>query len=157
MINWAHIHLMINHFPVVGVGGAILLYLYALVRKSEEVKKVSLGLFVLLALITLPVYVSGSFAEDSVKNLPGVTGKFIGQHEEVASYALVCMEALGFVALLGLFFLRRSGNIPQWIVSAVLVLSMITTAVIGFAANLGGQIRHTEIRAGAPSSPTPGK
>jgi hypothetical protein len=56
MINWAHIHLMINHFPVVGVMGAILLFLYALIRKSEEVKMVSLGLFVLVALITLPVY-----------------------------------------------------------------------------------------------------
>jgi hypothetical protein len=157
MINWAHIHLMINHFPVVGVMGAILLFLYALIRKSEEVKMVSLGLFVLVALITLPVYFSGGFAEDAVKNLPGVTEKFIGQHAEVASYALVLMESLGIVALTGLFILRRSGVIPKWVIGVVLVCSLLATAVVGFTANLGGQIRHTEIRAGAPSSLVPGK
>jgi hypothetical protein len=36
-MNWAHVHLMINHFPVIGALGAILLLVYALVRKSEEV------------------------------------------------------------------------------------------------------------------------
>ena len=157
MFNWAHIHLMINHFPVVGVMGAVLLLLYALVRKSEEVTLVSLGAFVLVALITIPVYFTGELAEDAVKNLPGVTEKFIGRHEDIAFYALIFMEALGIFALAGLLLLRRSGKIPQWVISAVLVLSLITTAVIGFTANLGGQIRHTEIRADAPSSPVPGR
>jgi uncharacterized membrane protein len=157
MFNWAHIHLMINHFPVVGVMGAVLLLLYALVRKSEEVKLVSLGAYVLVALITIPVYVTGGYAEDAVKNLPGVTEKFIGQHEDIAFYALILMETLGILALAGLLLLRRSGKIPQWVISALLVLSLITTAVIGFTANLGGQIRHTEIRADAPSSSVPGR
>jgi uncharacterized membrane protein len=157
MLNWAHLHLMINHFPVVGVMGAILLLLYALVKKSEEVKMVSFGVFVLIALITIPVYVTGSFAEDGVKNLPGVAEKYIGRHEDVASYALVLMEALGIAALFGLFVLRRSGKISKGIITVVLVLSLVTTAVIGLAANLGGQIRHTEVRAGMPSSPVPGK
>ena len=157
MFNWAHVHLMINHFPVVGVIGAVLLLLYALIKKSEEVKLVSLGAFVLVALITIPVYVTGGYAEDAVKNFPGVTEKFIGQHEDIAFYALILMETLGIFALMGLLLLRRSGKIPRWVISAVLVLSLITTAVIGFTANLGGQIRHTEIRAGAPSSSVPGR
>ena len=157
MVNWAHVHLMINHFPIVGVMGAVLLLLYALVRKSEEVTLVSLGAFVLVALITIPVYFTGELAEDAVKNLPGVTEKFIGRHEDIAFYALILMETLGILALAGLLLLRRSGKIPQWVISALLVLSLITTAVIGFTANLGGQIRHTEIRADAPSSSVPGR
>jgi uncharacterized membrane protein len=148
---------MINHFPVVGVMGAFLLLLYAIVRKSEEVKLVSLGTFVLMALITIPVYVTGGFAEDAVKKLPGVTEKFIGRHEDIAFYALIFMETLGIIAVAGLLLFRRSGKIPQWAISALLLLSLITTAVIGFTANLGGQIRHTEIRADAPSSPVPGR
>ena len=157
MFNWAHVHLMINHFPVVGVIGAFLLLLYALVRKSEEVKMVSLGAFVLVALITIPVYVTGGFAEDVVKNLPGVTEKLIGQHEDIAFYALILTASLGIFSLVGLFLLRRSGKLPQWVISVVLVLSLITMAVTGFTANLGGQIRHTEIRADAPSSMVPGR
>lgn len=145
-MNWAHVHLMINHFPVVGVLGAVLLLVYSLVRKSEEVKMVSFGLFVLLALITFAVYFTGEAAQDTVKKLPGVTEAYIGRHEEMAGVALVCMETLGVAALGGLFFLRRFGSIPTWLVVIVLLLSLVAAGVVGFTANLGGQIRHTEIR-----------
>jgi uncharacterized membrane protein len=145
-MNWAHVHLMINHFPVVGVLGAILLLVYSLVRKSDEVKMVSFGLFVLIALMTLAVFFTGQAAADAVKKLPGVTEAYIGRHEEMADVAVVLMETLGVAALAGLIFLRRSGAIPKWIVVIVLLLSLVTAAVVGLTANLGGQIRHTEIR-----------
>lgn len=145
-MNWAHVHLIINHFPVVGVFGAVALLVYSLVRKSEEIKRVSFGLFVLLALITLAVFFTGLAAEDAVKKLPGVTEASIGRHEEMAELALVLMETLGIAALAGLLFLRESGAIPKWIVVIVLLLSLVTAAVVGLTANLGGQIRHTEIR-----------
>jgi uncharacterized membrane protein len=158
-MNWAHVHLLINHFPVIGVLGAILLLVYSLVRKSEEVTMVSFGLFVLIALITLAVFFTGEAAEDVVKNLPGVTETYIGRHEEMAEPALVLIEALGVMALVGLFLLRRSGSIPRWVVVMVLVMSLAAAAVVGLTANLGGQIRHTEIRDGAGYSPalSPGK
>jgi hypothetical protein len=145
-MNWAHVHLMINHFPVIGVLGVILLLAYSLVRKSEEVKMVSFGLFVLLALMTLAVYFTGEAAQEIVKNFPGVTKASIDTHEELADLALVLMEALGVAALAGLFFLKRSGSIPKLLVAFVLVLSLITAAVVLLTANLGGQIRHAEAR-----------
>jgi len=145
-MNWAHVHLMINHIPVVGILGAILMLFYSLIRKSEEVKMISLGLFAIIALITLAVYFTGGAAEKVVKNLPGVTETYIDKHEEIASLTLVLMEILGITSLVGLVFLRRSGSIPKWAVAMVLVLSLITAAIAGLTANLGGQIRHTEIR-----------
>jgi uncharacterized membrane protein len=145
-MNWAHVHLTINHFPVVGVFGAIALLIYSLLRKSEEVKLVSFGLFVLLALITLAVFFTGQAAEDTVKKLPGVTEAYIGRHEEMAELALVLIGTLGIASLAGLLFLRESGAIPKWIVVIVLLLSLVTAAVVGLTANLGGQIRHTEVR-----------
>jgi hypothetical protein len=146
---------MINHFPVIGVLGAILLLLYALIRKSEEIKMVSLGFFVLLALITIPVFFTGEAAESVVKNLPGVTETYIGRHEEFAEYSITLMEILGAASLLGLIYIRRSGAVPKWLLSIVLVLSFVTALVIGLTANRGGQVRHTEIREGAVSSASP--
>jgi uncharacterized membrane protein len=154
-MNWAHVHLLINHFPVIGVLGAILLLVYSLVRKSEEVTMVSFGLFVLIALITIAVFFTGEAAEDVVKNLPGVTETYIGRHEEMAELALVLIEVLGVMALVGLFLLRRKGSIPRWVVVMVLVTSLAVAAVVGLTANLGGQIRHTEIRDNAGSSAVP--
>jgi hypothetical protein len=146
---------MINHFPVIGVLGAILLLLYALIRKSEEIKMVSLGFFVLLALITIPVFFTGEAAESVVKNLPGVTETYIGRHEEFAEYSITLMEILGAASLLGLIYILRSGAVPKWLLSSVLVLSFVTALVIGLTANRGGQVRHTEIREGAVSSASP--
>ncbi len=155
-MNWAHVHLMINHFPIIGALGAILLLAYALVRKSEEVKMVSFGLFILIAVITLAVFFTGREAEETVKGLPGVTEAYIGRHEEAASLALMLMEVLGIAALVGLLLLRRSGSIPKWIVTLVVILSVIAAAVVGLTTNLGGQIRHTEIRDDASPRVVPG-
>jgi len=148
MINWTHVHLMINHFPVIGVLGAILVFGYGLVRKSDEVKLLGLGLFVLIALITIPVYLTGGAAEKVVKdmNLPGVTESYIGDHEDLASAALALIELLGVAALGGLFLFRKSGALPRWYITLVLVLSLAAAGTVGLTANLGGQIRHTEIR-----------
>ncbi len=144
-MSWAHVHLMINHIPVIGVPGTILLLIYSLVRRSEEVKMASFGLLVLIALMTLAVYFTGGAAAKTVKDLPGVAESSIGRHEEMADVTLVLTEVLGVAALAGLF-LQRSGHIPKLAVILLLVLSLITAAAAGFTANLGGEIRHPEIR-----------
>jgi hypothetical protein len=138
---------MINHFPVIGVLGALLVFGYGLVRKSDDVKLLGLGLFVLIALITIAVYLTGGAAENVVKNLPGVTESYIGDHEDVASVALALIELLGAVAWGGLFLFRKSGSLPKWYIALVLVIALASAGTVGLTANLGGQIRHTEIRA----------
>jgi hypothetical protein len=146
-MNWAHVHLLINHFPVIGILGVLLVFGYGLVRKSDEVKLLGLGLFVLIALITIAAYLTGGAAESVVKNLPGVTESYIGNHEETALLALVLMELLGVVALGGLFLFRKSGAFPKWYIALVLAIALASAGTVGLTANLGGQIRHTEIRA----------
>ncbi len=150
-MNWAHVHLIINHVPVLGVLGGILLLGYAMVRKSAEVLMLSFVLFTLVAAATILVFIAGEGAQDVVKNLPGVTEEYIGRHEEVASVALLMTETLGLFCIAGLFLLRRRGAIPRWLVIVVLVTSLIDASVVGLTAYLGGQIRHTEIRSGSVS------
>jgi uncharacterized membrane protein len=157
-MNWAHIHLMINHFPVIGMIFAVLLLVYALMKKSEELTKAALGAFVLIALMTIPVYLTGEAAEDIVKKLPDVTETLISRHEEAASAALTLMMVAGVASLAGLF-LFRSRPLPKWFTIIVLVLAFAASSVMGLTANLGGMVRHTEIRnEGAPGQPfSPGK
>ncbi len=157
-MNWAHIHLMINHFPVIGMIFAVLLLVYALMKKSEELTKAALGAFVLIALMTIPVYLTGEAAEDIVKKLSDVTETLIGRHEEAASVALTLMMVAGISSLAGLF-LCRSRPLPKWFTFVILVLAFVTSSVMGLTANLGGQVRHTEIRKeGVPAQPFfPGK
>lgn len=150
----AHAHLILNHIPVVGLGAAILLLLYAMARKNDEMKKAALAGFVLLALVAIPVFLTGKAAEDLVEHLPGVTEAFIEQHEEAATASLIAIELLGAVSLAGLAFTRRSKAVPKWFAAIALVASLAVAGVITWTANLGGQIRHTEIRAGASAPST---
>jgi uncharacterized membrane protein len=147
---------MINHFPVIGVLGALLVFGYGLVRKNDEVKLLGLGSFVLVGLSTIAVYFTGGAAEEVVKNLPGVTESYIGTHEELALLAFVLMELLGVVALGGLFLFRKSGALPKWYTALVLAIALAGAGVVSLTANLGGQIRHTEIRdtTGGPVVPS---
>ncbi len=145
-MNWAHIHLMINHFPVIGIVFGILLLSLAIIRKSEELKVVSFGFFVIIALAALVVYFTGEPAEEIVEKLPGVTESLIEEHEEMALIALIAIEIVGVIAAIGLFISLLSKPVLSWVVLVLLLLSLLSGGLIAQTANLGGQIRHTEIR-----------
>ena len=58
-----HLHLMLNHIPVLGTAFGLGLLVFALWRKSEEVKMAALGFFLITALFSVPVYLTGGDAD----------------------------------------------------------------------------------------------
>ena len=145
-MNPTHLHLMLNHVPVLGTAFGLGLLVFGLGRRSPELKKTALGVFVIVALLTVPVYLTGEPAEDGVKSLPGISKAFIEQHEEAASVAFTGIIVLGAAALTGLLLLQRGKMLPAWFFSLMLAASLIASGLMVWTANLGGQIRHTEIR-----------
>lgn len=145
-MNSAHLHLMLNHLPVVGSVFALLLLVAALMRKSQELQKASLVVFAIIALTAVPVYLTGEPAEKLVERLPGITEAVIEQHEEAAEVAFISVLALGVAALGGLAFAWRARPLPRWFAIVLLLLSVTTMGLMLRTANLGGQVRHTEIR-----------
>ena len=137
---------MLNHFPVIGTAFGLGLVGWALLRRSEELKKICLGIFIIVALLAIPAYLTGEPAEELVENLPGVSKTSIEQHEEAAQVAFAGVLIVGIAALGGLLFFRRDKAIPNWLAIIVLVLSLIVFVLMARTANLGGLIRHTEIR-----------
>jgi uncharacterized membrane protein YeaQ/YmgE (transglycosylase-associated protein family) len=148
-----HLHLLLNHVPVIGTIVAILLLGYALLRGSSELVRVSLGMFVLLALAAVLVYLTGEPAEELVEDLPGVSETILERHEDVALVATILLGVVGAVALGGLFaFRRRAAGIPRGFAAFALLLALVSAGAMGYTANLGGQVRHTEIRPGGVAS-----
>jgi hypothetical protein len=47
-------------------------------------KRISLGIFIIVALLAIPAYLTGEPTEELVENLPGVSKSSIEQHEEAA-------------------------------------------------------------------------
>jgi len=144
-MNWPHVHLLLNHVPVMGIPFGFLLLAVALARKSLELTKASLGVFAVVALVTIPVYLAGEPTEEVVEHLPGISESFIEEHEESALLSLVAIEILGVLAVAGLVLFRGS-SIPTWFVTTSLVLSLLAAVSVGWTANLGREIHHPEIR-----------
>ena len=150
-----HLHLLLNHVPTVGfIIGAGLFFL-GLAAKSDHLKVASLVVMVGIAIVTIPVFVTGSEAADRLcqpTNVPGpceqeeMSRSLVEMHEGAALWALVFMEITGGFAWLALWQHRRSSRIGAGKAVAIVVLSILTIGTVARAANLGGEIRHPEIR-----------
>jgi len=147
MMNAAHLHLVLNHIPVIGSGIAIFVLLIGILKKSDDVKKVSMLVLLLTALITIPVYISGNDAESKVEgNYEDVDESFIEEHEDFALTSFIAMDIAGFVAMIGVFLYRKPKILPNYFAYLMLAILIIVNGMMAYTATLGGKIHHPEIR-----------
>ena len=163
-LSAAHIHLLINHVPMVGFSIGMALFVFGMVLKSDHLKVASLVTLIGIALLTIPVYVTGSgahlqlcgsLAPGAPCEDPAVSRTLIDMHESLAFLSYVLIIVVGGVAWLGLWQYRRLRRIPAWNTGIVLVLSLITFGTVAQAAAIGGEIRHPEIRVTAEATEPP--
>jgi hypothetical protein len=134
--------------PTVGTVVAVGLLLLALVRRNEALTRASLEVMFLVALTTLPVYLTGVAAEAAIVERPGVVGPAIDAHEAAALVAFMAMQFTGFAAWLALWHMRRRSVARRASLGAAVVLAIATLALMARAAAIGGEIRHPEIVVG---------
>jgi predicted permease len=102
------------------------------------------------------VFLTGEPAQDAVEKLPGISERVIDRHEDAARIATIVTAAIGALALGALAVYRRRA-LPRSVAVFALVGAVGATAFMGYAANLGGQIRHTEITGGSVSGAAGGE
>jgi uncharacterized membrane protein len=154
-MNWAHVHLLLNHFPTVGMIIGLCLFIAAIVAKSDDLKRASLVVFFAISLIAIPAFVTGTSAKLALDKVPEVSKTMIDTHENAAFEGLWFMELTGAVAWLGLWQFRRLARLPQGTLGAVLVLALATFGLMSRAALIGGEIRHPEVRTEPVPDPVP--
>lgn len=147
-MNLAHLHLLLNHWPIIGTFIGLGLFLVALAGKSDHLKQASLALFSLIALLTIPAYMSGNLAQDVIQGEPGVSQALIATHQGASLLAFLFVEITGGLAWVGLWQFRRVSRPAGWTVSAVLLCSIVTVGLMTITGNTGGAIRHPEILSG---------
>ena len=145
-----HLHLLLNHFPVIGAIIGALLLAVALLRRSSELAKISLAFLAFVGAASVLVFLTGEPAQEALEKLPGFSERLVDQHEDVALFATIVTGTIGALALAAMILYRRRA-VPRWLSLLVLVCAVGSSAVMGYTAYLGGQIRHTELRAAAGS------
>ncbi len=136
---------------IVGLG----VFLTAIAAKSDDIKRASLGIFFFIALLAIPTFATGTAAELALQKNPEISQPAIDAHETAAFIALAVMELTGALSWIGLWQYRRLSRLPQATVAAVLVCALITFGLMARAANIGGEIRHPEIRDAGPFGVAP--
>src|ERR1700690_2325120 len=153
-MNLAHVHLLLNHFPVIGTMIGIGLFVFSLLGKSVDLQRASLIIFLGIAILTIPTYQSGNAAQHAIKNIPGVSADLMEAHNDAALLAFLFMEITGVVSWFGLWQFRRTSRMGRGTLAFVMLLSLVTLGLMSNAANIGGMIRHPEILTGPVASPT---
>ena len=148
-MNPAHLHIILNHIPVVGIPIALAVLIYGVLRRSEEVKRVALLSFIVIAAITIPTYLAGRAAEDMVEHLPGVDDDTIDVHKAAATIGLISTSILGLISAGALASSLIVGRVITPLLVLVMIAAIGVSAWLGRVANLGGKIRHPELSAGA--------
>ncbi len=72
-MNLAHLHLLLNHFPTVGMILGLAIFLAALLWNSDHLKRTSLGVFLAIALIAMPTYMTGNAAQEILAKNPAAS------------------------------------------------------------------------------------
>jgi hypothetical protein len=144
-MNGPQLHLIVNHIPVFGTAFGSLLLLAGLLKKSTELKRAGLLFLIIASLATIPTYYSGEASPRVVKALPGVVRPYIHNHAEAAEWAFIMIGVLGAAALATWLFSLQKIGIQIGPISSVLFFPSGGCCMVR-TANLGGEIRHTEIR-----------
>ena len=144
-MNATHLHLLLTHFPIVRTIIGVVILFYAQIFNNNTIKKVAFTTFIAMAILTIPVFLTGEEAEESIEHLVGISEQMIKNHEEIAELAIWFMGVLGILSLINLFVIIKKMAVEKILSKVTLVVAVATCLLFAKVGYDGGAIRHTEI------------
>lgn len=145
-MNEAHLHLVVNHFPIIGTILGLGILVVGLLLKDNSVKNTAFFLFIVAAIFAAVSMATGEGAEELVEDMPTIGHDIIHEHEEMAEKLAIALYVLALTSILGLY-LNYKKSVKSVLVTYVAVAIAIVAVFLGQqTGTTGGEIRHTEIR-----------
>ena len=155
-LNPEHIHVVVNHIPLIGLGCALLLLLIGLVGRRKESLTIGLLLAALCGGATPVVMWSGEEAEhewlhsESAAHLGAEGHAWAKEHEERAETGVWVIYAATVLSVLSLATMRiKKLKKVFWTLTVLTTLGCAASiATAAWIADSGGKISHPEFRTG---------
>jgi uncharacterized membrane protein len=154
---WSHVHIILNHFPTIGFVFALGFFIAALVTDNVVMKRSSLVLFVICAILGVPTYITGAASMWALATVPGISKAVINAHRDMALLTLFGLAFTGVAAWIELWRFRHLGRFSNRSLYLILAFAIITLAVMAETGHRGGQINHPEIHLATDVLPTDAK
>ena len=145
-MNDAHLHLVVNHFPIIGTIFALGILVVGLFLKNNSVKNTAYVLFIFSAIFALISVQTGEGAEEIVEDFPGIGKAIIHEHEELAEKLAIVIYLLGGISILGIILNVKNHAKAKFISVVVVLIAIPAIYLATLVGTSGGEIRHTEIR-----------
>jgi uncharacterized membrane protein len=145
-MNEAHLHMVFNHFPIIGTLFGLGILVFGFFTKNNTLKNTAYILFIIAAVFGFLSMSTGEGAEELVEDLPNVGHDIIHEHEEIAEKFILFMYATGIFSILALFTSVKKHIFAKMTSIITLLLAIVTFALATKVGTTGGEVRHTEIR-----------
>ena len=146
-MNDAHLHMAVNHFPIIGTLFGLGILVTGLILKNNSVKNTAYILFAVAAIFAAFSMGTGEGAEELVEDMPNIGHQIIHEHEEIAEKFAIILYATGFFGLVSLFASYKKLRFATLFSYITLALALVAGVLTKSVGTTGGEIRHTEIRA----------
>lgn len=147
-MNPAHHHLLINHFPIIGLFFGIGILIFGLIKKNSLLLNISYVIFIICMITGKVSMMTGDKAEHFIENISGFSHDLIEEHEESAENFMKIMYLLGLLSIAGLYVNFKKNKKAHLIPYLILLTSIVAVVFAKPVGTSGGEIRHTEIRDG---------
>lgn len=151
-MNDAHLHMVVNHFPIIGTILGLGILITGIILKNNSVKNTAYFLFIVAAVFAAFSMGTGEGAEELVEDMPSVGKQIIHEHEEMAEKLAIVLYVLGVISLGGLFMNFKNHSKATLVSYAAVVVAVVGVFFAQQTGTTGGEIRHTEIRTNATQS-----
>ncbi|MFM9825504.1 hypothetical protein [Flavobacterium sp.] len=145
-MNDAHLHLIVNHFPIIGTILGLGILVTGIIIKNNSVKNTAYALFVVAAVFAFFSMATGEGAEEIVEDMPNIGKHIIHEHEEMAENLALVLYLLGILSVIGIYFNLKNKAKANLISFLILTIAIVGAILAQITGTTGGEIRHTEIR-----------
>lgn len=145
-MNDAHLHMVVNHFPIIGTILGLGILITGMILKNNSVKNTAYVLFIVAAVFAAFSMGTGEGAEEMVEDMPNIGKRIIHEHEEIAEKLALILYLLAAVSLAGLILNLKNHSKAKLISFIAAIVAMGAVFIATLVGTSGGEIRHTEIR-----------
>lgn len=145
-MNDAHLHMVLNHFPIVGSIFGVVILIAGMILKNNSVKNTAYILFIVSAIFAAFSMGTGDGAEEMVEDMPNIGKQIIHEHEEIAEKFALVLYLLAAISLAGLIMNIKNHSKAKFVSFVAAIIAIIAVVLSTQVGTSGGEIRHTEIR-----------
>ena len=153
-----HLHLVLNHFPIIGLACACVPLFIGIVKNSRTTIISGLLLAAVCGWMTFAVMETGEQASERYETAPisnyldANFAHYLDIHEERADKGSKVMYAAAVLATLNLILIVWNAPVGRWASIVVLIACLLSAAAGVWIADAGGKIRRPDFRTLPPQS-----